>query len=477
MDITAKVLCKLGVSRPLAAEYAEQLDRQLEMHGINTHLRCAHFLAQVLHESTRLSRVRENLNYSKTGLRKTFPKYFSEQQAVDYARQPERIANRVYANRLGNGDEASGDGWKYRGRGLIQLTGKDNYQRFSDWIGDDVVTHPDRVASRYAVECALFFWERNNLNALADADDVNTLTRRINGGYNGLQDRVELTDLAKVVLPEHEEAISANVEAPATASSLGVLLSEQPQLRTYQDLINFFYKTSDRTFPGAKRLAERFGVDMQILIKSRSAPVERLLVDIDVPAAPLEDVNVRSSQSDTDTQNAKARSIRALVKLALGEIGTREVGGNNMGEEIEEYQRATWLAPAPWPWCAAFTCWLLREWWEDPESRALMGIGSEREAEKIRCKDASAFGWEKWAIKRGYQVLPEITLAKAGDFVVFDFSHIGLVIADQASTEDEILTVEGNTNGRGERDSGTGDGVWKKKRMPSLTKSYIRLLP
>jgi len=105
MDITSKILVRLGVSRALAPKYAEQLDRQLEMHGINTHLRCAHFLAQILHESTRLSRIRENLNYSKTGLRKTFPKYFSEPEAADYARQPERIANR-----LGNGHEASGVG-------------------------------------------------------------------------------------------------------------------------------------------------------------------------------------------------------------------------------------------------------------------------------------------------------------------------------------------------------------------------------
>ena len=477
MDITSKILVRLGVSRALAAKYAEQLDRQLEIHGINTHLRCAHFLAQVLHESSRLSRIRENLNYSKTGLRKTFPRYFSEPEAADYARQPERIANRVYANRLGNGNEASGDGWRYRGRGLIQLTGKDNYQSFSDWVGDDVVTDPDKVATTYAVACAVFFWERNGLNALADADDVNAVTKRINGGYNGLQDRVELTELAKAVLPEHEPAVTAGVEAPSVASSLGVLLSEQPQLRTYQDLINFFYKTSDRTFPGATRLAERFGLDIAVLVKSRSAPVERLLVDTDAPAVSLEDVNSRDSQADTDTRNAKVRSISVLVNLALGEIGTREVGGNNMGEEVVEYQRATWLNPAPWPWCAAFTCWLLREWWEDPETRALIGIGSEFEAEKIRCRDASAFGWEKWAIKRGYQVLPESTLAKAGDFVVFDFSHIGLVIADQGSPDDEILTVEGNTNGRGERDSETGDGVWKKKRKSGLTKSYIRLLP
>ena len=481
VDITPKLLTKLGVSDADAAKYADTLDELLEEYAINTRLRAAHFLAQVLHESARMARVTENLNYSKTGLRKVFRKYFTEAQAEQYHRKPEKIANRVYANRIGNGDEASGDGWRYRGRGLMQLTGKANYENFAKWLGEDVVSEPDRVATEYPVHCAVYYWAKNDLNALADRDDVVAITKRINGGVNGLEDRVELLDLAKAAVPEDESAMLAGPAEVAAPTPIGVLLSEQPQLRTFQDLINFFYKMSDRSFAGATRLARRYGVDMDMLVRDRSAAVERLLVDTEAVAAEARAAVVAAGGAavppgDADRHSAQGRSIQSLVSLAMQEVGTREEGGNNMGEEIVEYQRASWLNPGPWPWCAAFTCWLLREWWEDAETRAVLGIPTLEKAEKLRCKDASAFGWEKWAKKRGYQVLPETKLAKAGDFVVFDFSHIGLVVADQARGDNSIETVEGNTNGRGERDSTSGDGVWKKTRKRSLTKSYIRIL-
>lgn len=176
-------------------------------------------------------------------------------------------------------------------------------------------------------------------------------------------------------------------------------------------------------------------------------------------------------------------AIQKLIEIARKEVGTREGTKNNTGARIVEYQGATWLAPGAWPWCAAFTSWIMREILEDEEVRNYLKTYFKRaeltfaQAEKVRCRDASAFGWEKWAKANGFKVLSETNLAKAGDFVVFDFSHIGLVIQDQTSITKKILTIEGNTNGKGERDSITGDGVWIKERDPKLTKSYIRIFP
>lgn len=168
-------------------------------------------------------------------------------------------------------------------------------------------------------------------------------------------------------------------------------------------------------------------------------------------------------------------SLDKLIGIAKNELGTREGPTNNTGARIVEYQGATWLAPGAWPWCAAFTAWIMREWLEDEDVRKSLNLASFSLAEKWRCRDASAFGWEKWALQRGLPVQPETQKARAGDFVVFDFSHIGLVIEDQVSTKAKIKTIEGNTNGKGERDSESGDGVWYKERVPSLTKSYIRI--
>ena len=168
-------------------------------------------------------------------------------------------------------------------------------------------------------------------------------------------------------------------------------------------------------------------------------------------------------------------NIAKLIEIAQGELGTREGPANNTGARIVEYQGATWLAPGAWPWCAAFTAWVVREWLEIEEVRNSLGLSSFSLAEKWRCRDASAFGWEKWALQRGLGVLPESEKAKAGDFVVFDFSHIGLVVQDQAGAKDNLITIEGNTNGKGERDSLSGDGVWRKERVPTLAKSYLRI--
>ena len=176
-------------------------------------------------------------------------------------------------------------------------------------------------------------------------------------------------------------------------------------------------------------------------------------------------------------------AIEKMIQIARQEVGTREGPVNNTGARIVEYQGATWLQPGAWPWCAAFTCWVMRELLEDEPTRDYLKTYFGRpqltfaEAEKVRCRDASAYGWETWARKIGFQVLPETSLARAGDFIVFDFSHIGLVIEDQPKLSAKVKTIEGNTNGKGERDSVTGDGVWLKEREHTLTKSYIRIFP
>lgn len=170
---------------------------------INTNLRLCHFLAQVLHESGHLKYKIENLNYSASALRSVFGKYFkTDAEANAYARQPEKIANKVYANRMGNGDEASGDGWRYRGRGLLQLTGRCNYAEASTYLGLDLITCPDLITDDPVInlKVACWFWNKHKLNQYADCDDVLTITKKINGGTNGLDDRKKILSEAKKVL-------------------------------------------------------------------------------------------------------------------------------------------------------------------------------------------------------------------------------------------------------------------------------------
>jgi putative chitinase len=163
---------------------------------VNTLLRLSHFLAQCGHESANFRAVKENLNYSAEGLNKTFKKYFPTlESAKDYARQPERIASKVYANRMGNGNEASKDGFKYLGRGFIQLTGKANYLEFDKSVPEDIMANPELVASKYPLASAAWFWNKNGLNEIADkgATDavVKSITKRVNGGTIGLADRIQ----------------------------------------------------------------------------------------------------------------------------------------------------------------------------------------------------------------------------------------------------------------------------------------------
>ena len=163
---------------------------------VNTLLRLSHFLAQCGHESANFRAFKENLNYSAEGLNKTFKKYFPTlESAKDYARQPERIASKVYANRMGNGNEASKDGFKYLGRGFIQLTGKANYLEFDKSVSEDIMANPELVATKYPLASAAWFWDKNGLNTIADkgATDavVKSITKRVNGGTIGLEDRIQ----------------------------------------------------------------------------------------------------------------------------------------------------------------------------------------------------------------------------------------------------------------------------------------------
>jgi putative chitinase len=163
--------------------------------NITNNLRLAHFLAQCGHESGNFKAVSENLNYSADGLKKIFGKYFPGNLNESYARQPEKIAARVYASRMGNGDEASKEGFKFRGRGYIQLTGKANYTNFTKFIGEDCVSNPDLVATKYPLASAGFFFDSNKLWSICDkgADDatVTAVTKRVNGGTIGLVDRIK----------------------------------------------------------------------------------------------------------------------------------------------------------------------------------------------------------------------------------------------------------------------------------------------
>jgi len=189
--LTMEQLSKCFSTDKAALEkYLEPLNKCFERFEINTAERISMFLAQVGHESAGLKTVKENLNYSAERLIQVFPKYFRNVSATSYARNPEKIANRVYASRMGNGPEESGDGWKYRGRGAIQLTGKDNYSRFARDMGMTLEEVPAYLETpEGAIMSAGWFWDVNNLNALADAEDITGSTRKINGGVNGLEDR------------------------------------------------------------------------------------------------------------------------------------------------------------------------------------------------------------------------------------------------------------------------------------------------
>lgn len=185
MILTEEKLKKILSSNPEASQWYPLLVKYLPKYGIESERRIACFLGQLSHESAQFKRLKENLNYSVEGLMKIFPKYFPTQAiAQEYARQPQKIANKVYANRMGNRGEASGDGWRFVGRGLIQISGSNNYNSFSLHCGKTLAETVEYLQTKEgALHSACWYWEVNNLNSLSDLMDIKNLTRRINGGY------------------------------------------------------------------------------------------------------------------------------------------------------------------------------------------------------------------------------------------------------------------------------------------------------
>lgn len=202
MNITTEQLSKILIKNKNVADLAVTLNKILPKYEINTKNRIAGFLAQCGHESADFTILKENLNYGAKGLRGVFPKYFPDDAtAAKYERKPEMIANRVYGGRMGNGPEASGEGYKFRGRGAIQLTGKDNYTAFSKSIGktiDETIAYLETLDG--AIESACWFWKARGLNAVCDADDIVKMTKLINGGTIGLEERKSHYVKAKSVL-------------------------------------------------------------------------------------------------------------------------------------------------------------------------------------------------------------------------------------------------------------------------------------
>jgi len=173
----------------------KELPGVIEKFEIDSVLKLSHFLGQAAHESSNFTAVKENLNYSAEGLKRVFPTYFPDDLADSYARQPQKIGSRVYANRMGNGDEESGDGYTYRGHGYIQITGKDNFQSISDDFNIDFVSDPDLLATDYPLSSAAWFFTKNGIWKICDqgaGDDIVTkITKRVNGGINGLDSRIK----------------------------------------------------------------------------------------------------------------------------------------------------------------------------------------------------------------------------------------------------------------------------------------------
>lgn len=200
--LTQDQLQQMIPANPYVEHWHEALIQLLPDYDINTPQRIAGFVAQCAHESNGFTAIKENLNYRPESLMKLFHKYFPTMDSAQaYAHQQEKIANKIYANRMGNSDEASGDGYKFCGRGLIQITGRDNYQSFADSLQMNIDDVPDYLATfEGAAQSACWFWENNNLNKWADQGDILTLTKKINGGTIGLEDRKAHYDHALQVM-------------------------------------------------------------------------------------------------------------------------------------------------------------------------------------------------------------------------------------------------------------------------------------
>jgi len=190
--LTKEQLAQIIGKNPYLDHWFDALSRALPDYEINTPKRVAAFIAQCAHESGGFNFIKENLNYKAESLVRVWPRYFNAGNAAQYAHNQEKIANRAYAGRMGNGPEESGDGWKFCGRGLIQLTGRSNYQAFADSLQISIDDASEYLKTfEGCVQSACWFWEANNLNQFADSGDITTMTKRINGGTLGLDDRIK----------------------------------------------------------------------------------------------------------------------------------------------------------------------------------------------------------------------------------------------------------------------------------------------
>ena len=436
MLLEKQLLTSLGVTRTRADKYFPDLHVMLPQGQIDTPLRLAHFLAQVLHESGCMRLVEENLNYSAERLLQVFPRYFTFAEAQAYARQPQMIANKVYGGRMGNGGEASGDGHRYRGRGLLQLTGRDNYHKFSQWIQDDVVTHPDLVAHKYAVHSAVYFWTSKDLNALADLDDIKSITQRVNGGSNGLAGRIALLDKARDFL-----VVAATPLAPlapqgythrVTATRLN--LRSRPEVATSTRIGSLMQgmevmKLADSDVPGWARVqvvldgqttegfvASRY---LQAIPQAEASPVSQLspALEVELPLAhltenrhditrardggqayPLGEAD-RPRRSGT-TPNLKTRELLAIIHYLDSE--------NQAHRRYWPKGGTTYCNIYAYDYCYLAGVYLPRVWWTD---EALLQIGDGREVsitygDTVRELNANmlhdwfeaygpTFGWER----------------------------------------------------------------------------------
>lgn len=253
LTITKDQVEQLLHGNPDIDEWYSAMSLLFPKYEINTPARIAGFVAQCGHESQNFKTLEENLNYSAEGLNRTFPKYFVKagRDAQAYHRQPEKIANVVYANRMGNGDTASGEGWKFRGRGVIQLTGKDNYSRFAKYVGKSIDETIEYLKTKQgALESACWFWKTNGLNEIADSGDIVAMTKRINGGTIGLEDRQKHYTHALAVLGGKAVAAPANTSTALRKGDKG------PQVVKMQKALGI---ASDGDFgPGTEAALKRW---------------------------------------------------------------------------------------------------------------------------------------------------------------------------------------------------------------------------
>lgn len=264
MEITKEIFTELFPKAKKSKELVKAMKDILPKYDIDTPERIAGFLAQCGHESGGFRLIEENLNYSAKALDAVFGKYFVRggRDAEEYARQPERIANIVYANRMGNSDSESGDGWKFRGRGYIQLTGRDNYKNFATDIDSglrDAVEYTETIAG--ALESACWFWKKNKINRYCDNHDVKGMTKRINGGYNGLEDREKHWHHALEMLggDVHAKPKPAKKKASKSKGSTSVTLSVGSRGDEVKNMQAALGLGADGIFgPGTKRAVRAF---------------------------------------------------------------------------------------------------------------------------------------------------------------------------------------------------------------------------